>query len=138
MEVGRRRDPESALAARHRMVGCVEAYVRAHLDTPVPVARLCRMLGVSERGLRNAFHKVHGLSPKRWMTAERLRGARRALCDARTRPLTVTDIATGYGFNELGRFAATYRHAFGEAPSDTLRSAHRAPPAAHTKGHTNV
>ena len=137
MQIARRRDPEGALPSRQRIVGCVEAYVRAHLDTAVPVTRLCRMLGVSERGLRNAFHEVHGLSPKRWMTAERLRGARRALCDARTRPVTVTDIATGHGFNELGRFAATYRHAFGEAPSETLRAAHQDPPA-EAKGHPNV
>jgi AraC-like DNA-binding protein len=120
-----------------RVVECVEAYVRAHLDTRVPISSLSRLTGLSERGLRNAFYDVHGVSPTRWMVAERLRWARRALSEDQTGSITVTCVATDFGFNELGRFAASYRHAFGEAPSETLRIAHRAPPA-HTKGYVNV
>ena len=52
----------------------------------------------------------------------RLQCVRRALTDERVESTTVTDAAADYGFYELGRFAAIYREAFGEAPSDTLRS----------------
>jgi AraC-like DNA-binding protein len=34
--------------------------------------------------------------------------------------VTVTEIATGFGFLELGRFSVEYRKAFGESPSQTL------------------
>ena len=78
------------------------------------------MVGLSERGLRNAFYGVRGMSPKRRIVAERLEGVRRALTDARARPGTVTGVATRYGFYELGRFAGTYKDAFGETPSETL------------------
>jgi transcriptional regulator GlxA family with amidase domain len=99
--------------------------MRAHLGGRVRVAQLCRILGLSERGLRNAFYRVHGVSPTRWMMGERLQGVRSALCDDSIASATVTSIATDYGFYELGRFAGIYKEAFGEAPSDTLRSTSR-------------
>jgi transcriptional regulator GlxA family with amidase domain len=118
------RSRSSVAASQRKVVDFAEAYVRAHLDAPIPLARLCRMVGLSERGLRNAFYGVHGISPKRWMLAERLLSVRRALSDA-PHPTTVTRAAMGFGFYDLGRFAAVYKLAFGEAPSETLRGAHK-------------
>jgi transcriptional regulator GlxA family with amidase domain len=92
-------------------------------------------VGLSERGLRNAFYGVHGVSPKRWIVAERLRLARRALLGSGSRSgETVTSVATNCGFYELGRFAATYRVAFGEAPSETLRRRSFSPSSVVTRG----
>jgi AraC family transcriptional regulator, ethanolamine operon transcriptional activator len=113
------------MASRQEAVEHAEAYLRAHLDRPVSLSSLCRVVGLSERGLRNAFYRVRGMAPKRCMLVERLEAVRRALSDARTRPTTVAGVATDYGFYELGRFAASYREAFGEAPSETLRGAVR-------------
>jgi transcriptional regulator GlxA family with amidase domain len=112
-------------ASRREVVDHAESYVRNHLGTPVPVSRLCRVVGLSERGLRNAFHSERGMSPKRFMLSVRLRSAQRALSEIDHPPTTVTGVATSCGFYELGRFAAAYREAFGEAPSQTLRSASR-------------
>ncbi len=35
--------------------------------------------------------------------------------------VSVAEIAHRYGFLHLGRFAALYRHRYGESPSQTLR-----------------
>ena len=130
----------TAALSRQAVVERAEAYVRAHLVTRVPVSRLCQVLGVSERGLRNAFYGVRGLSPKRSMLAMRLQDVRRALSEPTLESTTVTRIATGYGFYELGRFAAVYRSAFGEVPSATLHGTHgkSAADTAHRKGHADA
>ena len=114
-----------ATVYQQQVVERAEAYLRAHIATPVPLSTLCDVLGLSERGLRNAFYTVRGMSPKRCMLAERLQGVRNALNDSCITPVTVTGVAVEYGFYELGRFAATYKEAFGEAPSETLRNRRR-------------
>ena len=113
-----RRRPE---AARQRAVERAEAYLKAHLDSPIPLAHLCHVTGLSERGLRNAFYRVRGMSPTRCLRTERLHGVRNALRGEWSSPITVTDVAIGHGFSELGRFSMTYREEFGESPSETLR-----------------
>ena len=110
-------------AARRAVVERAEAYIRAHFDAPIPLARLCSVTGVSERGLRNAFYDVHSMSPKRWMQAERLMETQIALRAQRGAATTVTEVATEHGFYQLGRFAAIYKKTFGEAPSETLQAA---------------
>ena len=119
------------------VVGRAEAYLRAHIDTRVPVARLCRVVGVSERSLRNAFYAAHGMGPKRWTLLARLEGVHRTLREDRSRSVTVTGVAIEHGFNELGRFAVSYREAFGETPSATLRGS-LMKPASEMKGHAHA
>ncbi len=116
---------EGPIPSQRLVVERAEAYLRANLSHPLRVSRLSRLLGVSERGLRNAFYGVRGMGPKRRMLALRLQGVHRALIDPAPDSTTVTRVATGYGFYELGRFAATYKNAFGEAPSETLYGAAR-------------
>lgn len=108
---------------RRQMVRRATDFLRAHASEGVRIGRVSRAAGISERALRNAFHRDHGLSPKQFELRERLRATRQALCDVTARD-TVTAIASQHGFYELGRFAGLYKHAFGESPSQTIR-AHR-------------
>jgi AraC family ethanolamine operon transcriptional activator len=126
-------------ASRQEVVARAEAYVRAHLDSPIALSHLCRIVGVSERGLRNAFYGVHGVAPKRWMQAERLIRVQNALSEPRGRATTVTEAAADHGFYQLGRFSAMYKQTFGEAPSETLRAASRGRSTMEQqRGHTDA
>jgi transcriptional regulator GlxA family with amidase domain len=61
------------------------------------------------------------MGPKRYLLPRRMRLARRALRQAAPAAASVTDIATRFGFWQLGRFAVEYQSLFGESPSATLR-----------------
>jgi AraC-like DNA-binding protein len=90
-------------------------------DIPLYMPELCRMLGVSDRTLRAVCHKYLGIGPKKYLYLRRMHLARRALLAANPATTAVTDVATQFGFWELGRFAVDYRTLFGESPSGTLR-----------------
>jgi AraC-like DNA-binding protein len=93
----------------------------ADLDERLHISALCRVLLVSERTLRKAFYKTYGVPPCRHLRMLRLSHARRFLLSADGKFTTVTEIATSFGFLELGRFSVEYRKAFGESPSQTLQ-----------------
>lgn len=88
---------------------------------PVPVAALCRLLRVSPGTLGNAFKDVTGVTPHAFFLRRRLNQARRSLLREDPTETSVTEIATGLGFTELGRFSVRYRQLFCESPSETLR-----------------
>jgi AraC-like DNA-binding protein len=92
-------------------------------------------IGVSSRTLRMACQTQLGVSPTQYLLLSRMGLARRALRKADPRVTRVTDVATEFGFLELGRFAVKYRQIFGETPSSTLRSADRPPSGLTTAGY---
>jgi AraC-like DNA-binding protein len=112
------------VCSRHRqiVVNRFRAVIEAHADQPLKMPEISRKIGVSDRTLRVACQEQLGVSPYQYITLRRLRAVRRALQKADPDITHVTDIATEYGFWELGRFAVKYRHVFGETPSATLRA----------------
>ena len=114
------------IASRQQVVERAEAFLSATIGEPVSIPQLSRVVGVSDRTLRNAFRALRGMSPKRCAVRARLAEARRALSVAGGTRGAVTSIATECGFFELGRFASNYKALFGESPSATLRG-HREP-----------
>lgn len=108
-----------------RIVDRALRVTRRHTEEPIRIAKICHVAGVSPRTLLRAFRAVHGAAPYRYLCSLRLLEARRILSSPTGKPPTVTEVATRLGFVELGRFAAAYRTAFGECPSDTLRRSSR-------------
>ena len=108
------RPPASVLFRRARQLA-------DDLDRPANIAMLAATLRVSQSTLEKAFISATGLPPKKYLLHRQLNRARQALLAAEPfGPDSVTSIALGLGFSELGRFAVRYRQFFGESPSQTL------------------
>jgi AraC-like DNA-binding protein len=114
---------DRAAQRRHSLI--MRRFRRAVEENPdrgLYIPELAAAIGVSNSTLRRCCQEQLGVSPKRYLMLRRMHLARRALRDSPGLP-TVTEIATRYGFWELGRFAVEYRSLFGEPPSNTLRRA---------------
>jgi AraC family ethanolamine operon transcriptional activator len=109
--------PRARELAVRRSLDLIEAADRE----PVSVVDLCRAAGVSRRTLEYAFCERFELSPKAYMLARRLDGVRAELTQNHDGQ-SITTIASQWGFNHLGRFAASYRRQFRELPSETIRA----------------
>jgi methylphosphotriester-DNA--protein-cysteine methyltransferase len=88
-------------------------------EQPLYIPEICKAIRVSSRTLRMCCQEHLGMAPKRYLLLRRMHLVRQALC--RAAGATVTDVATRFGFWQLGRFAVEYKSLFGEAPSATLR-----------------
>ena len=106
---------------RARVMRRLEEVLASTLDRPLYMPQLCAAVGASYTMLRDCSQEFLGISPKRYLWLRRMHLVRWALRIADAEKTTVTEIATDYGFWELGRFAGAYRSLFGEAPSATLR-----------------
>lgn len=103
-----------------------EEYLMANVANAVCLADVSRESNVSVRTLSRLFASAHGMGPMGFLKQRRLEAANRALLAADYGETLVTDVALGYGFSQMGRFAVNYQLTFHESPSDTLRGSMRA------------
>jgi AraC-like DNA-binding protein len=113
--------PNSGWRHHTAIINRFEEFLAANSDRPMHLAQICKAVGASERTLENCCEEHLGVGPTRYLWLRRMHLARRALIHADPSNTTVTQIASGYGFWELGRFAVSYKRLFGESPSASLR-----------------
>ena len=87
---------------------------------PWTTVGLATELHLSVRALQEGFKRELGMAPMAHLRMVRLRRAHAALREANPAETTVQAVAVGLGLLHQGRFAANYRAAFGESPSETL------------------
>jgi len=108
-------------APHSRLVRRFQAVIADHGAEEITMLDIAETLGVSLRSLQHSVHEELGTTPSALLRQARLAEARALLLGADDHRSTVTDIAIRAGFTHLGRFASSYRAAFGESPSATLR-----------------
>jgi AraC family ethanolamine operon transcriptional activator len=110
---------------RHRAARRAADFIHAHCSEEVSISGLCEATGTNRRTLHLGFMELYGIPPMKYLQALRLCKVRHHLLRSQDPNLKVTDIATSWGFNHLGRFAGAYRAFFGELPS-VEKTSHRA------------
>jgi AraC family ethanolamine operon transcriptional activator len=102
-----------------------EEFLREHMDMPFSSRAVCQATHMSERSIELLFKEAYGISPRTWSQLARLNAARQDLLRNDIETVSVTAVATRWGFYHFGRFSAAYRRLFGEAPSVTISSRRR-------------
>ena len=102
-----------------RRLALAEAYMRAHLATPMTLKTSPATPAPATR-LTRLFQEHRDTTPMNALRALRLDAARQRLLDGAC--ANVTEAALAVGFGHLGRFS-DYKERFGELPRQTLRLA---------------
>ncbi|MHB0771601.1 helix-turn-helix domain-containing protein [Bradyrhizobium sp. 1.29L] len=112
----------SATDGYRRIVADMERLMRQDLTVWPKTTELAAQVGVSVRTLQSATQAICGMSPHRYSRVLRLWSVRKQLRIGPGRR-SVKACAIAHGFWHLSEFAASYRAAFGELPSETLHRA---------------
>jgi AraC-like DNA-binding protein len=97
--------------------------LRRHLADPdLSPGMVAARLGVSLRTLHKRFQEADTTFGK-WILENRLLACQRALEDPRHAPFTISQIAYGWGFNDLSNFSKAFKARFGVSPTEYRRAA---------------
>jgi transcriptional regulator GlxA family with amidase domain len=99
------------------------AYIEANAHRRPTLAEIAAAAYISPRALQLVFKRHLHTTPMAHLRRVRLERAHIDLvvATAASRPVTVTEVASRWGFHGAGRFAASHRSAFRELPSEALR-----------------
>ncbi|HST73370.1 helix-turn-helix transcriptional regulator [Kocuria sp.] len=99
------------------------AFIDEHRELPLGPGEIAAAARLSPGRLERAFREHTGTTPLAYLRTARLDGAHQELMDADPAlGATVAAIAHRWGFTDLDRFAAAYRHHYGRSPTSTLHS----------------
>lgn len=96
-------------------------FIDENLKQDISLEQLAKLAHISPRALYSMFDRQVGTSPKHFIRQRKLEKVHACLRDPSVKVRNVTEVALDYGFLHLGRFSESYKGAFGELPSDTLR-----------------
>ena len=100
----------------------VESFIQDHAGESITIEELAQVAQTSIRSVFAGFRKYRATTPMKYLRSVRLDNVHRDLLAA-SPGASVTEIATRWGFVQLGRFSAEYKARFGRLPSETLRRA---------------
>lgn len=83
------------------------------------ISHLCELCGLTERSPRRLFQEVYGLSPKQYLSEQRIRYAKKLLIDG----CSIGEAALLCGFHDVYTFSSFFKRNYGASPREYARSA---------------
>jgi len=90
------------------------SYMESHTETPVPMAKLAKIVSLSLRQFERLFRRHMQTTPAKYYLELRLNRASHLVKQTK---LTLLEIAVSTGFNSPSHFSRVYARQFGHAPS---------------------
>lgn len=106
---------------RRRHVRVAMDFMEEHAAEPITSTDVANAACVSIRALQAGFHDEVGMSPMAYLRNLRLDKAHAELL-ASPADVSVSAVASRWGFMHLGRFAEQYRRKFGMLPSESRKT----------------
>ena len=97
----------------------VAEHIEEHLDEPVRLSELARLVHLSPYHFARSFKQSFGAPPHRYHVMRRIERAKRLLGDS---TMSVTEIGGALGFAETSTFTAAFRKVTGFTPTAFVRS----------------
>jgi AraC-like DNA-binding protein len=113
--------PDSLLVPRNARLRLAVEFMHARADAPISATTVAEEVGLTPRGLQQAFQRQLGETPTEYLRSIRLDRVRAELLNLAPNDTTVAQVAARWGFSHAGRFSAAYARRFGEYPSVTLQ-----------------
>jgi AraC-like DNA-binding protein len=95
-------------------------FMRANMHQPLTLSEVAEATGISVRSLQYGFRRFRNVTPLAYLREIRLEAVLTELSSP-LNMLSIKDVALKWGFTHMGHFAARYREAYGETPSETAR-----------------
>ena len=95
-------------------------HILSELESCIKVTDIALKYDISEKTLQNSFKSLFGFTPKQFIRLLKLNLAHRDFSHA-SDEITVSDVATKWGFSHFGRFSKEYKELFGVKPSEALQ-----------------
>lgn len=94
-------------------------FIEKSIDQPLKLKDIYSYLDTSERNLRYIYSDLAELTPMKFIKYLKLNKVRKDLINTPEKS-NIKLIASRWGFNHSGQFAADYKELFGEFPSETV------------------
>ncbi len=93
----------------------IKHYISNNYGTEITITDICKRFDISHSSLLERFHKEMGISPKEYLTQQRLNAATYLLLST---DFPISQITTLCGFDSAPYFTKIFKHRFGVTPKN--------------------